>query len=755
MRVKYLIAVCFIVLCFNSKSQAYSASNFTLISVISPESYFSGCWGWFQANKNKEYAIAGSYNGVYWVDVTNPATPTISAFRAGNQSNWREIKSYQNYCYVSTENFGSYGFQIFDMQYLPDSVHKVYDSNALFARGHALWIDGTRLYVSGVTYSTGATSSMDVYSLATPTAPVLIRKLSQDAPFIGYVHDTFARNDTVFASCGNQGLYVFNLSNTNTFTPLGSLTTYSGSGYNHSTALTPNGQTLIIADEVPASLPIKVADVSNLSNIQVLATTNQFPQTTPHNPFVVSNTLFFMSSYQDGLQLFDISNPSSPVLAGYFDTYPAGGGNNNNWSGSAYNGQWGAYPYFPSKNILAVDRSNGIFMLKTDLYQNPNPNFNITGTNCPGTNVGITNTSSASISYSWSFPGGLPANSTATNPTVTYPTAGVYSITLLASNSTSATSITQTINITAGPTILLNTPVICEGNSATLTASGAVSYTWSSGSNLASVIDTPSITTVYTVTGSNGVCDASQTGTIVVNTNPITTVTVANSNCTNSCSGIANANTTAGNAPYTYSLIGSNCTNLPCLNLCAGNYTLATNDVLGCYSINTFSVFAPTNNIIANISATNAACGTCSTGIANINASGGSGPYTYNWLPSGGNLSTATNLAPGCYTVTVTDANACSVSTATCVMFITDLRSLNTNYKDVLIYPNPAHSNVTIEYNGSLFNYALYNNLGQLVTTKLQNQTKTVIPLNEISKGVYLLEVEIETVKVRRKLIIE
>jgi choice-of-anchor B domain-containing protein len=300
----------------------YAASNFTLVGASDPETTFnsdnlkySGCWGWYQASKNKEYAIAGSHKGTYWIDITNPATPTVSAYRAGKHSGciWREIKSYKNFLYVISDDSSPNSFQIFDMQYLPDSVHKVYDGTDLFERGHTLWVDGDKLYIASATSTNSNFSSMNVYSLANPAQPVLIRRLDQDAPFINHVHDMFVRRDTIFASCGYQGLYVFKFT-TGTFVQLGSLTSYTMSGYNHSSALTLDGHHLVFADEVPAGLPVKVANVTNLSNIQVLATVNQFPQTTPHNPFVPNNTQCFVSSYQDGVQLFDISNPAVAVL---------------------------------------------------------------------------------------------------------------------------------------------------------------------------------------------------------------------------------------------------------------------------------------------------------------------------------------------------------------------------------------------------------------------------------------------------------
>jgi choice-of-anchor B domain-containing protein len=372
---KTILSLILLLSIFTIKAQ-FAASNFTLLSNISPQTgsgtKYSGCWGWTQPVTNKEYAIACSKNGTYFVDVTNPLTPTVSAYVAGTSSNgsWRETKTYQNYCYVVCDDGSSTGFQVIDMSTLPATVTLVSSNMNLFKRGHACWVDGDKLYVSGITYSNTATSSMNVYSLANPASPVLLRELSQDYSFITYVHDAFVRNDTVYASCGYQGLHVFKFNSNNTFTQLGSLTTYSGSGYNHATSLTPDGQTMVMLDEVPASLPIKVLNVNNLSNIQVMATTNQFPQTTPHNPFVVSNQYCFISSYKDGTQLYDISNPSAPFLAGYFDTYNQGGGNNNNWAGSAYAGQWGCYPYFPSKNIFALDMQNGVFMIKSHLFQN-------------------------------------------------------------------------------------------------------------------------------------------------------------------------------------------------------------------------------------------------------------------------------------------------------------------------------------------------------------------------------------------------
>ncbi|MGZ4099621.1 MAG: T9SS type A sorting domain-containing protein, partial [Bacteroidia bacterium] len=291
-------------------------------------------------------------------------------------------------------------------------------------------------------------------------------------------------------------------------------------GYNHSSCLTPNGQTLVFTDEVPAGLPFKTADVTNLSNIQVLATANQFPQGTPHNVFVVNNQYVFLSSYQDGTQLYDISNPATPTLAGFFDTFPQGGGNNNNWSGDNYDGQWAMYPYFPSKNIFACDQKNGLFMLKTHLFQNPNTptvSFVTQGTVCAGTSVTYTNTSQGATSYTWNLPGGIPSVSNATDAVVTYSTAGTKTVILTGSNGTltSSSTVTILVKLIQGVTSFTNASCsTCNDGKASIVASGGslpYTYSWSPFGGNATIANslTPAC---YTVNIADAIgCTASKT----------------------------------------------------------------------------------------------------------------------------------------------------------------------------------------------------------------------------------------------------
>jgi choice-of-anchor B domain-containing protein len=373
------LALLLVVILNNTSSYGqitYDAQNIGLLSrwddpAVPAEPVYSirynGIWGWHDGNGN-EFAIIGASSGVYFVNVTNPSQPVVADFVPGRRSNciWREVKTYSHYAYLVSDDQSPNSFQIVDLQYLPDSVSVVHDGTSYFERSHTIFVDGDKLYCGTVKGGVFAsTASMAVFSLANPVAPVFLRKISDDYPSLlssNQVHDMFVRNDTIYASCGFDGLYILRLNQQPVqFVLEASLTTYPSPGYNHSSALTDDGSTLVFMDEVPNGLPVKVYDVSDFSNLTFKSTFQSNTGPTPHNPFMVGTTCY-IAYYQDGLQVYDVSNPMNPVRTGYFDTHyqtPMGGP----YPSPAYQGAWGAYPYLPSGNVLVSDMQNGLFVL--------------------------------------------------------------------------------------------------------------------------------------------------------------------------------------------------------------------------------------------------------------------------------------------------------------------------------------------------------------------------------------------------------
>lgn len=376
---KALLALILSFSAYCAGAQVYSSLNISMMSnwsdpAVLPEPVYSikynGIWGWDDGAGN-EYAIVGSTAGTYFVNVSNPLIPVVADYVAGRRNNciWREIKTYSHYAYLISDDGSPNSFQIVDLQYLPDSVHVVYDDDVLFERAHTLYVDGNKLYCASVKGGVfPGTASMAVFSLANPESPFLLRSLNNDFSLpSNSVHDMFVRNDTVYASCGFDGLFIFKYnSGSNQFSLINSVTTYPQQGYNHSSALTDDSQTLVFMDEVPDALGVKMMDVSNLQNLSVNRVFHSNIGATPHNPFIVGNTCY-IAYYQDGLYVYDVSNSSQETLLGYFDTHhqtPLG-----SYQQPAYAGAWGAYPFLPSGRVIVSDMQNGLYVLDVSAIQ--------------------------------------------------------------------------------------------------------------------------------------------------------------------------------------------------------------------------------------------------------------------------------------------------------------------------------------------------------------------------------------------------
>lgn len=122
----------------------------------------------------------------------------------------------------------------------------------------------------------------------------------------------------------------------------------------------------------------------------------------------------------------------------------------------------------------------------------------------------------------WFFgdsPSGASNTSTLSNPVHQYPIAGTYKVKLVIHAGTCvADTIINYVKITAPPTLSLSGNfTLCPGATATITASGASSYSWSNNGTSASVVLSPSATTVYSVTGSyvNTTCTSTKTLSVV------------------------------------------------------------------------------------------------------------------------------------------------------------------------------------------------------------------------------------------------
>lgn len=132
--------------------------------------------------------------------------------------------------------------------------------------------------------------------------------------------------------------------------------------------------------------------------------------------------------------------------------------------------------------------------------------------------------------------------------------------------------------------------------------------------------------------------------------------------CASNCNGTASVMPMTGVLPYTFTWSGTSQTTDHVTDLCAGDYSVTVTDANGCAAIGDVTVNAGTA-VVATATSTPSGCTGTNTGTATVSAVGGVAPYTYSWS-NGLQTTTITDLAPGDYSVTVTDANGCTAVTS-------------------------------------------------------------------------------------------
>ncbi|MBL7807995.1 MAG: T9SS type A sorting domain-containing protein, partial [Saprospiraceae bacterium] len=186
---------------------------------------------------------------------------------------------------------------------------------------------------------------------------------------------------------------------------------------------------------------------------------------------------------------------------------------------------------------------------------------------------------------------------------------------------------------------------------------GAYSYAWNNGGTTQTISDLAPGNYTVVITDANG-CTVAQTVTVnAFNCLLAASTSSGNVTCHGGNNGQAEVLVTAGAAPYTF--VWSNGeTTQSVANLAAGTYTVNVTDDNQCPAEFTVIIGEPTV-VSANTTTTAESAQGANDGSASANPTGGTGQYSYLWS-NGETAQSIQNLAPGLYTVVVTDENGCT-----------------------------------------------------------------------------------------------
>lgn len=335
-------------------------------------------WGYTDEAGN-EYALVGTMDGVSIVDVTDPSAPTEVFWTPGSNSIWRDLKTYNDYLYVTTEALD--GLMIIDLSPLPEST----DLDVTFYTGPELnpWESAHNLYMSdGYVYIFGAgrdNGGVIILDVATdPLNPIEVGVFDD-----WYAHDGYVQDDTAYFAHIYDGFFsVVDVTDKTAPELLG--TAITPTNFSHNIWASEDGDFVYTTDEVSGAF-IGAFDVSDPSSIIQLDQIQSSPGEgiIPHNSHVKGNYLY-TSYYTDGVVIHDITYPNNLIEVANYDTSPFDTPN--------FQGCWGVYPFFESGTIVASDRKEGLIVLSAAPHQGSYLEGNVTelGTGMPVNNVQIT-----------------------------------------------------------------------------------------------------------------------------------------------------------------------------------------------------------------------------------------------------------------------------------------------------------------------------------------------------------------------------
>lgn len=283
---------------------------------------------------------------------------------------------------------------------------------------------------------------------------------------------------------------------------------------------------------------------------------------------------------------------------------------------------------------------------------------------CNGQSTGSVSVSVAGgyapLSYIWKK-GSLTVGTTAT---VSGLGTGKYKVTVTDARGCTKSSGTVTISQPSAVSLALaRTNVACFGESSgsiVTTVSGGTnpySFAWSDGATTQNRSNLPAGNYGLTLTDGNGCAKLASTS-ISQPPNLVLGITKTDALCNGTATGSAIAVATGGTGGKTY-LWNTGATSANLNNLPAGTYSVTATDANGCAKTSSTSITEP-SAISLTFSQINPACYGTATGSATVTATGGTGNKTYLWS-NGSTAKTASNLAAGTHTVSVTDAAACQV----------------------------------------------------------------------------------------------
>ena len=378
--------------CSEGEASVFGCNDVDLVAFV-PVSDLGGergtrlndIWGWTDPETERDYALVGRMDGTSFVDVTDPANPVVVGDLPRTEgvegTSWRDMKVYSDHMFVVSDNAANHGMQVFDLTRLREFTGTMltFDEDAHYDRinsVHNIVINEETGFAYAVGSSGGGDTCggglhmIDVRDPKNPTFAGCFADSRTGRIGTGYTHDAQCviyrgpdeehHGKEICFGANEDALSIADVSDKENPVAL-SVATYPNIGYAHQGWLTEDQAYFFMGDETDefrqvANTRTLIWDVKDLDEPILVKEFFSENTSSDHNLYVLGD-LMYQSNYNSGLRVFDVSEPETPRLVGFFDTVPGP-------DSPAMRGSWSNYPFFKSGIVVVTSMEEGLFIVK-------------------------------------------------------------------------------------------------------------------------------------------------------------------------------------------------------------------------------------------------------------------------------------------------------------------------------------------------------------------------------------------------------
>lgn len=319
------------------------------------------------AENNYIYISRGEL-GVDIIDATNQQAPfkvsTIRPFAGSANIDMEDVQVHNGIAYIAnhvpngapTPHAGLFIYDVSNAAAPVELGRLEWGAGAWYHLGaniHNVYVhdDGTSIYAFMSSRTSSAVEVFDVTNAASPTwMSTIYPPLTQYGTIPGVAHEISVQGNLCFTTWLDAGFAIHDISNPVAPT-LVSHTPYSGA-YTYHAWPTDDGTHLLTTDAW-TNIGLQIWDITTPSTPVLKGSWTSGSGSIMHNAFVKGNKAY-ISHFEDGLHVLDISDLSNPVQVGWFDTDMGANGFNTN-------GNYGVYAF--DNNIYLSHRDDGLYII--------------------------------------------------------------------------------------------------------------------------------------------------------------------------------------------------------------------------------------------------------------------------------------------------------------------------------------------------------------------------------------------------------